>query len=82
MVDLLGPTKKSNSSTSSSQPRILLHLSSSLQESSAPTKKTSIHSIVALELFEKLNSSVSLAAVAEEKAFPPEKILIFKFGTY
>ena len=49
---------------------------------SALTKKTSIHSIVALELFEKLNSSVSLAAVAEEKAFPPEKILIFKFGTY
>ena len=82
MVDLLGPTKKSNSSASSSQPRILLHLSSSLQESSEQTKKTYIHSIVALELFEKLNSSVSLAAVAEEKAFPPEKILIFKFGTY
>ena len=82
MVDLLGPTKKSNSSASSSQPRIHLHLSSSLQESSAPTKKTSIHSIVALELFEKLNSSVSLAAVAEEKACPPEKILTFKFDTY
>ena len=82
MVDLLGPTKKSNSSASSSQPRIFLHLSSSLQESSALSKKTSIHSIVALELFEKLNSSVSLAAVAEEKAFPPEKILIFKFDTY
>ena len=82
MVDLLGPTKKSNSLASSTQLRILLHLSRSLQDSSALTKKTSIHSMVALELFEKLNSSVSLAAVAEEKAFPPEKILIFKFGTY
>ena len=32
--------------------------------------------------FKKLNSSISLATVAEEKAFPPEKILILKFDTY
>ena len=60
------PIKKSNSLLICSQPRISLQLSSSLQDSSAATKKTSLHSIDAFVLFEKLNSSASLAAVAEE----------------